>query len=296
MMNFEHLKQFSVVAKYLNFTRAADALFISHSTISRNMSSLEKSLGCMLFIRNNRSVKLTRSGEILLEKVNELMALLDIMRHDVQSAAQNELHKLSIASLNLYSSALFKTYGYFMQKYPYVEVSINYRSQDKVQHMLNTGDADLGITFSFHLKDSDIQNYNIVPLSVGKFQAILPAFHPLSHETSIDVEKLYNEDVILLANTANDFVKNVGGPELYNVSKKSLHMAKSIEELFFQVKSGVGFALLPQHAASEAGNTCVKLDINGVDSTYDVVACHPKTNANPAAVLFLEICALFNSK
>lgn len=66
-MTFEQLYNFTVVAKLLNFTKAAETLFISQPTLSRQIATLEQELGAKLFMRDKQKCILTPMGKILLE-------------------------------------------------------------------------------------------------------------------------------------------------------------------------------------------------------------------------------------
>ena len=61
-MTLNQLECFSVLAQRLNFTQAADDLFMSQPALSRTISALEGELGVRLFDRNSRSVALTPAG------------------------------------------------------------------------------------------------------------------------------------------------------------------------------------------------------------------------------------------
>ena len=80
-MELEQLRIFLAVAEHQSFSAAARALFVSHSTTSRAVAALERELGAALLLREGRTVRLTREGEILqaeakrlLEQVEELKA------------------------------------------------------------------------------------------------------------------------------------------------------------------------------------------------------------------------------
>ena len=66
-MNMIQMKYFITAAKCLNFTKAADKLFITQPALSRQIASMEAELNMQLFIRNNRSVRLTPAAVVLLE-------------------------------------------------------------------------------------------------------------------------------------------------------------------------------------------------------------------------------------
>lgn len=67
--NFEYYKIFYYVARYGNFTQAANALLSSQPAITRAMQNLENELGCRLFIRSRHGVTLTAEGELLYSHV-----------------------------------------------------------------------------------------------------------------------------------------------------------------------------------------------------------------------------------
>ena len=62
-MTFEQIKSFLAIVKYNHFTLASQELYISQSSISKHIKSLEKELGVELFNRQHRSVRLTEAGE-----------------------------------------------------------------------------------------------------------------------------------------------------------------------------------------------------------------------------------------
>ena len=77
------LRGFEAAARHLNFTRAADELFITQSAVSRQIKALEDRLGVPLFVREPKRLRLTEKGEALyravssaLHTVNEAMEAL----------------------------------------------------------------------------------------------------------------------------------------------------------------------------------------------------------------------------
>ena len=64
-INYDYYRIFYYVAKYKNFTQAAVALMSSQPNVTRTIKNLEDEIGCTLFVRSNRGVKLTPEGEKL---------------------------------------------------------------------------------------------------------------------------------------------------------------------------------------------------------------------------------------
>ena len=69
-ISFDAYRMFYYVGKYKNITKAASELFLSQSTVSRGLQSLEYSLGCRLFERTQHGVAFTAEGEALYSYVS----------------------------------------------------------------------------------------------------------------------------------------------------------------------------------------------------------------------------------
>lgn len=100
LVNYEYYKIFYYVAKYQNFTRAAVELDNNQPNISRSVKNLENTLGCVLFSRTSRGVKLTPEGETLYSHI--VPAILQI------EAGEKELLMQKNLKAALFQSALPK--------------------------------------------------------------------------------------------------------------------------------------------------------------------------------------------
>jgi DNA-binding transcriptional LysR family regulator len=75
-MDWETLHSFRVVAREQSFTRAAQQLFLSPSTLSHRIRRLEKEFGARLLSRTTRRVAITEGGETLLAAMDRIEAVL----------------------------------------------------------------------------------------------------------------------------------------------------------------------------------------------------------------------------
>ena len=73
-MELKQLQYFLAVAEYLNFSRAAESLYISQPALSHQIAELERELGAELFIRDRRKVYLTTTGSALIQPAREAIA------------------------------------------------------------------------------------------------------------------------------------------------------------------------------------------------------------------------------
>ena len=72
-MELKQLQYFLQVAEYLNFSRAAQQLYISQPALSYQIAELERELGVELFVRDRRRVHLTAAGKALVDPARRLL-------------------------------------------------------------------------------------------------------------------------------------------------------------------------------------------------------------------------------
>ncbi len=84
-MELRQLRYFILLARELNFSRAAEKLFISQPTLSQQIAAMESELGGKLFERNKREVSLTESGKLLLDNGEDLLYQFDSLVGRIQS-------------------------------------------------------------------------------------------------------------------------------------------------------------------------------------------------------------------
>jgi len=77
MIETRLLRYFLAVAREQNITRAAETLFVTQSTLSKQMMDLEKQLGKELFIRGKRKLTLTEEGAFLQGRASEILELIE---------------------------------------------------------------------------------------------------------------------------------------------------------------------------------------------------------------------------
>lgn len=122
-MELFHLRYFMTVAKYENFSKAADELYISQPSISKAVLSLEKELGVTLFQRRGKRVQLNEAGVALKRKLEPVMSILDNLSEDLKVISG---HSRSTIVLNVQaaSSLLPDILLKFKNEYPFIDFQI----------------------------------------------------------------------------------------------------------------------------------------------------------------------------
>lgn len=149
LVNYEYYKIFYYVAKYQNFTRAAVELDNNQPNISRSVKNLENTLGCVLFSRTSRGVKLTPEGETLYSHI--VPAILQIEAGEKELLMQKEL-KSGIVSIGTTETALSEVLlpvlDTFHKKFPDIRIRINNSTTPAAMNALKSGSVDFAVVTS----------------------------------------------------------------------------------------------------------------------------------------------------
>src|SRR5687768_10918123 len=86
-MDTELARTFLAVAAAGSFVKAAERLFVTQSTVSARIQSLEEHLGCQLFDRNKGGTSLTRAGRLFQRHATTLMRTVEQARQDLGARA-----------------------------------------------------------------------------------------------------------------------------------------------------------------------------------------------------------------
>ena len=285
-MNFEQLRIFITVVEQRSFTKAAEALYISHSTTSRNVSALEEMLGVRLLARDNRSVRLTPAGDLMYREGSKLLKKIEVIESAVQNAGQGLAGRLMIACSNLLSCEELDGYKDFCKKYPDITLSVSRQGTKSAWDQVAEGTADVGLMFA-HSLPSDASGCEIRRLRRERFCAVMGSAHPLCRRSSISIEELSRSVFIHFPEIDYGFMENHEHRELISKVTEEAKPAGSMSSLMFQVLSGSGLTLLPCSMAHTLGKDYVAAEISDADMSANSVLVWRQDNLNPSMQLFV---------
>ena len=145
-MHLDELESFIQVARLRSFSAAAQQLHISQPAMSKRIQSLESHLGVSLFDRLGKRVRLTPAGELLVGKANAILDLSRDMERDVGNLAQTVSGRLSMAtSHHIGLHRLSPVLQRFTQKYPEVELDIQFEDSEVAHKLVRAGDIELAV-------------------------------------------------------------------------------------------------------------------------------------------------------
>ena len=245
LVNYEYYKIFYYVAKYQNFTRAAVELDNNQPNISRSVKNLENTLGCVLFSRTSRGVKLTPGGETLYSHI--VPAILQIEAGEKELLMQKEL-KSGIVSIGTTETALSEVLlpvlDTFHKKFPDIRIRINNSTTPAAMNALKSGSVDFAVVTSPVEYDDEfeivnIKDFNDVPVC-GKEMAFLK-------EKIIGIGELKEHPLISLSkgSSAYDFYSKIFAE---NGLKYAPDTEVATADLILPlVKNNLGIGFLPKN-------------------------------------------------
>lgn len=145
-MNLELYKFFYYAAEYSSISRAAERLYITQPAVSRAIRQLEYELGCSLFIRTPRGVKLTQEGEVLYRSVGQVFDSLSAAEKKINALKQLLTGEIKIgASDTLCKHYLIPYLKLFHTLYPDIRIQVVCRTTPDIISLLKSGTINFGM-------------------------------------------------------------------------------------------------------------------------------------------------------
>ena len=154
-MELRNLITFIHVAELGSFTKAAEMLGYSQSTISFQIKQLEEELGCLLFERINHTITLTERGHELITYAHRVRALTEDFKENLTTESECEGHIHIVMPDSVCEELINTHYMEFRKKYPSISLQITNADTSVMFDMLNHNEADLIMTLDSHLYQRD---------------------------------------------------------------------------------------------------------------------------------------------
>lgn len=249
-ISYDYYRIFYYVAKYKNFTQAANALMNNQPNISRSISNLEHELGCRLFVRSNRGVTLTPEGEKLYTRV--------AVAHRQLQAAEAELAKERSLQSGMISVGVSETALHvlllsriqeFHKAYPGIRIRISSVSTPQAITTLKSGLVDFAVVTT--------PTKIIRPLEeilLRQYQEVLiggPRFKELQNRT-LYLKELASYPLILMNSQSNTHDFYMRFFLEHGMTLQPEIEASSVDQIFPMIKNDLGLGFLPEDMIREA--------------------------------------------
>ena len=149
-MELRNLITFIHVAELGSFTKAAEQLGYSQSTISFQIKQLEDELDCLLFERINHTITLTERGHELVSYAHQIRALTDEFKEGITKEEECRGHIHIVTPDSVCEEMINSKYIDFHSKYPNISIKFTTADTSVMFDMLDHNEADAIITLDSH--------------------------------------------------------------------------------------------------------------------------------------------------
>lgn len=190
-MELRVLRYFLAVAREQNITAAAERLYLSQPTLSKQLMDLEKELGKKLFIRGNRKIKLTEEGEFLRRHAQEIIDLTDKTESAFRQSDESITGDIYIGCAETEGMRmLVKIMKKMHETYPDIHYHMYSGNDEDVADRLDKGLVDFGL----FVGNTNLDKYDYLKLPYSDTWGLLMRNdHPLAEKhtvTPLDIQNI----------------------------------------------------------------------------------------------------------
>jgi DNA-binding transcriptional LysR family regulator len=192
LMDFIYLQTFCEVAKWGNFTRAAEALGYAQSSVTTQIQKLEEQYGAVLFERYGRKMRPTQAGEVLLPYARQILALQTEAKIHLSEQQTGTLTIGTIETLAaFYLPPVLQT---FRETHPRITIALQSGNEASIVQAVKEGQCDLGLILDRLSVDPEVV---CIPLRKEEFAIIARPDSPYSHLSEMSVQELAHTRFLL---------------------------------------------------------------------------------------------------
>lgn len=197
-MELRHLRYFATLTETLSFTRAAERLHITQSTLSHQIRQLEDELGVQLFRRVRRRVVVTDSGELFLSYVTHALSAVDQGASALKADASQLTGSVRVGATHTFNLDLMpECVAAFLAQHPGIRIIVEELSAEAVDTGLESGTLDLGIAYR-PLSGAAVR---FEPLYNEEMVLVVAANHRFARRRRVRMVELHQQSLVLLPST-----------------------------------------------------------------------------------------------
>jgi len=271
------------VARTLNFSRAADNLFVSQPTFSYQIRLLEEEVGFMIFERSGKGAALTPAG-------SQFVSFLTAMREDLRRAIEqgqnfSAKYKDNITICMMVRQALYllpEAIRLFSERHPDVQITPTFQYGTSMDFFL-AGHAD--IVFSLEERTRQVHGITVHDLFESKIYLITRRDDPLAQKNLITEEDLYGRS--LMVGGGSPPALRAVQHSLINSGKIDYFNSADHDTTLTNVAAGRGVCLAPGFLNDHSGQfVWIPFDCK---ESFSCVLCTHKEDQRNSLKIFLDI-------
>jgi DNA-binding transcriptional LysR family regulator len=247
----QQLRILKAVATEKNFTKAAEVLYLSQPSLSKQIKTLEENLDILLINRESNKISLTENGKVFLQYSERILALCEESCRALIDLKNGDRGNLIVGTSQTIGTYLMpQVLAFFAQNYPQINLKVQVNSTRLIANNVLNRKIDIAVV------GGEIPNELKKDLTINYFvedelSLIISKSHPFAKKKTIKKENLYYLNFITLNSnsTIRKFINNILIQNGIETNKLKIVMQfNSIEGIKTAVSLGLGAAFVSSSA------------------------------------------------
>jgi DNA-binding transcriptional LysR family regulator len=193
-VEIKQIQYFLSIVETGSFSAAADNLYISQSSLSKQIIALEKSLDIQLFDRSKRKVSLTEAGKVFKKNAQNFNELYKSMLVEI-GEFRKTMPEISIVAIPVIAQYGITTHiAKFKAAYPEMPLVLEEREASTVLPALLQNKYDLAFVRDYGV---DTERFSTLEVVADKLMVAVSKSHPLADRETVSLSELSNENFIM---------------------------------------------------------------------------------------------------
>ncbi|TWH49275.1 LysR family transcriptional regulator [Sporomusa sp. KB1] len=257
-MDIEQLKNFLILAKLLHFSKAAEEICLSQSSLSKQVDKLEQEFNVKFFDRTTRIVRLTPAGKEFCKYAMNIVDEVDKAKKQMREYTEMEQGSIILGSFPIISHlGLTSLIVDFHKAYPNIELKLREAESKTLLQLGKDREIDAAFIPIGNYTDDDCF-FDFYPLIEDNLMLMTCKFHPLGNNHLISLSEASKEKFIFM--TRNAFAHDIciNACKRAGFEPKIVHESNNWDTISGLVGAGLGISLVTlqvANAISERHNT-----------------------------------------
>lgn len=228
-----------------SLSKTAKKIGYTQSGISHIISSIEQELGCSLLMRSRAGIMLTPEGETLLPYIHSISKSYSNMMECANHLRGLESGTVRISTTqSICTQILPKAISEFRSQYPQVQFKITTGGYSEITQTVLDGTSDFGFICTNDSPDiSKLDSCYVLPFTREKMVVIIPQTHPIANESFFPVERLHNEQYIMIVDGDSETHPIF---HQHNITPDILFYMRDAYSIMAMVEAGIGISIIPE--------------------------------------------------
>jgi len=295
----QQLRILKAVATEKNFTKAAEVLYLSQPSLSKQIKTLEKNLDIRLINRENNRISLTENGKVFLQYSERILALCEESCRALIDLKNGDRGSLIVGASQTVGTYLMpRILALFAQNYPQIDLKVQVNSTPIIVKNLLKREIDIALVGG-EVPNQLKKNLTIQDFVEDEISLIISTSHPFAKKKKINKEDLYYLNFITLNSnsTIRKFIENILiQNQIETKQLKVVMQLNSIEGIKTAVSLGLGAAFVSSLAIEKElelkAVEVLKIENIQITRTLSIISNPEYYKSKAFKFFYNELCTL----